>query len=98
MPTAMPERNQDGPTEAELKLKLPPNGRERLERHPVFAPPRASPPQRRHEVTTYFDTPDHALAAKGITLRVRRAGTQRVQTAKLTGDGGAVAMRRGLLE
>src|SRR3954470_19632481 len=83
------------PIEIELKLRLPMTDRRELERHPAFRPPHATVPEKRHEVTTYFDTPDRALAGKGISLRVRRNGNGRVQTVKLRGAGPAVAAQRG---
>jgi len=39
--------------------------------------------------STYFDTPDHALAAAGVSLRIRRAGRSRVQTIKADHDDAA---------
>src|SRR3954463_5749840 len=82
----------DQPIEVELKLRLSALGRAELERHPTF---QAAAPEERHELTTYFDTPDVFLAERGISLRVRRNGDRRVQTVKLQGDGTAVAARRG---
>ncbi len=46
-------------------------------------------------MTTYFDTPAGALGREGVSLRIRRSGDQRIQTAKLLGDGEGVAARRG---
>jgi triphosphatase len=83
------------PMEVELKLRLPAAGRAELEQHPVFQSPLATAPEKRHEVTTYFDTPELALAGKGISLRVRRRGDRRVQTVKLQGGASAVAVQRG---
>jgi triphosphatase len=41
-------------------------------------------------VSTYFDTPDHALARRGIAFRVRETNGHFVQTVK-TGDTGAIS-------
>ena len=46
-----------------------------------------------HEVTTYFDTPDEALARNGVSLRVRRAGSKRIQTVKVGGENSIAAQR-----
>ena len=91
----MADQNTEHPIEVELKLRLPPAARTELELHPALQAPHATAPEERHEVTTYFDTPDLALAGKGVTLRVRRNGDRRVQTVKLRGAGHAVAAQRG---
>lgn len=60
-----------------------------LAAHPVL---QSADCKKRHEVTTYFDTPDQTLAREGGSLRVRRRGKNYIQTLKLpTTDGGAFA-------
>jgi inorganic triphosphatase YgiF len=66
------------PREVELKLALPAGSEAALASHPKFH----TPAERRHEVTTYFDTPEHRLEQAGISLRVRCAGGRTVQTVK----------------
>lgn len=39
----------------------------------------------------YFDTPDHALKSAGVSLRIRRSGSKRIQTVK-AGSSGASAI------
>ena len=56
------------------------------------AAPRAS---RARLVSTYYDTPDHALARRGSSLRVRRHGRHFVQTLKAAGAPGESALARG---
>ena len=54
--------------------------------------PRAS---RARLVSTYYDTPDHALARRGSTLRVRRHGRHFVQTVKAENSIGDSSLSRG---
>jgi inorganic triphosphatase YgiF len=77
----------DDAVETELKLRLSPDSRAALEHHPAFNPPGASTSHTRHEVTTYFDTPDRTVSSRGATLRVCRRGRSREQTLKVSGDG-----------
>jgi inorganic triphosphatase YgiF len=54
---------------------------------------------RGREHTTYYDAPDLTLARRGLALRLRRRGAQRIQAVKTTGlpasaDGAGVAIRR----
>jgi triphosphatase len=81
------------PTETELKLIFPPDAERALADHPVFRSAEAGPLENRRIVTTYFDTETQALKARGFTLRVRRADSERVQTVKSEGDGGLAAQR-----
>jgi triphosphatase len=81
--------------ETELKLSLPVGARPRIDEHPALRSSRADSPVERHEVTTYFDTPDLTLERVGASLRVRRAGDSYVQTLKLRNSGHGAAARRG---
>jgi triphosphatase len=56
------------------------------------AAPRAS---RARLVSTYYDTPDHALARRGSSLRVRRHGRHFVQTVKAESAPGNGNLARG---
>jgi len=80
--------------ETELKLAFPAGARARIEDHPSLRSLRETSPVERHEVTTYFDTPDLALARAGASLRVRRAGDSYVQTVKTRNPGDGAAARR----
>ena len=79
------------PREVELKFRIPPGSRAALEASPALA---AAAPRRHHQVTTYFDTPDHLLDRTGLTLRVRRSGGTYTQTVKSRANCGGVATRR----
>ena len=70
--------------ETEIKLSLPAAARAIVEGHPLFS---AVEPRTVRNVSTYFDTPDFALRARGLSLRVRRSGDHWVQTVKSLGCG-----------
>jgi inorganic triphosphatase YgiF len=72
--------------EVELKFDIAPRDVRRLRRAPPLARAKSAATQRFHAL--YFDTPDEMLAARALTLRLRREGTRWVQTLK---GGGRVA-------
>jgi len=76
--------------ESELKVTLDPAGLARLRRHPALADLRLAPRRTEALVSVYYDTPDMALAAAGLTLRLRKVGRGWVQTIKHKA-GGTVA-------
>lgn len=71
--------------EVELKLGLAPEDMERLRLRPCFDAHCQGPPKTRRLTSVYFDTPDFALAAAGISLRVRAVDSGHVQTVKTVG-------------
>jgi triphosphatase len=84
------EPQQPSPREVELKFTVPDTSAKDLAEQLW---PRISGRSRRHEVTTYFDTPDHTLAKRGMTLRVRAADGTGVQTLKADRRQGVAADR-----
>ncbi|MDE3176220.1 MAG: CHAD domain-containing protein [Pseudomonadota bacterium] len=82
------------PIETELKLILSEAARRRLPESETLRAASAGEPKRAHIVTTYWDTPDHALARRGLSLRVRAQGRQRLQTIKAPDAAGAAMQRR----
>src|SRR5690349_11845979 len=75
-------QDEQRPIEVELKLLFPAEARTLIETHPALTRACIAPPDEQQLVSTYFDTPDHLLAGKGFTLRVRRTQNGRVQTVK----------------
>jgi len=86
----MPTKDTD--REQELKLAVPEGATGVVLAHPVLG---LSGPEarRKHQVSTYYDTADHALARQGVVLRVRRSGGTFVQTVKAEGRPGVAANR-----
>jgi triphosphatase len=84
-------KQPDLPREIELKLRLPRGSRALVEASRWFA---GTPGREIHQVTTYFDTSDRALDRAGLTLRVRRIGTTRIQTVKSRPNDQGIATNR----
>src|SRR5512143_1197468 len=89
------------PMEIELKLALPPQQAaaflKRMARRRTLKGTSSEPVQQ-DLVTRYFDTPDFALSAQGVALRVRRAGRRWLQTLKTEGERQGGLSRRIELE
>ncbi|MXO99154.1 CHAD domain-containing protein [Altererythrobacter xixiisoli] len=75
--------------EVELKLELAPDDADALAAAGLFA----GDPQVIHQQATYYDTPDHALAKAGFSLRIRHDGTARTQTIKAGGTTAGLFVR-----
>lgn len=80
------------PQEIELKLALGNQGALRLRQHPALA---ELPGQRETLINTYYDTPDGALEAAKIALRIRRTPHRILQTLKTAGQGSGGLSSRG---
>ena len=77
-------------TEVELKLRVDPDSLTALAAKPVLV---AASANSEHLHATYFDTADHRLHARALSLRVRREGEQFIQTLKV-GDAGPSGLHR----
>ncbi len=73
---------QEQPEETEIKLAVEPGQLAALAAHPDFRQWLKEPSATQKLVSIYFDTADLDLHERGLTLRVRRAGDQWVQTIK----------------
>jgi len=69
-------------TETELKLRIAPDAAAGLVRHPALKALKRGRARTSQLTSTYFDTPDGALAAAGVALRLRRDGRHWIQTVK----------------
>ncbi len=72
--------------EIELKLAVPADQLGKWRRATLFRPFAKGRSSHKHLVSSYFDTPDLALKALGIALRVRKIGRKRIQTLKVPGN------------
>jgi inorganic triphosphatase YgiF len=79
------------PEEIELKLTLPPQQAAAFLKRMAR---RRSEALEQELVTRYFDTPDFALSAQGVALRVRRVGRRWLQTLKTEGERAGGLSRR----
>ncbi len=73
--------------EVELKLSVAPERAAAVRLMPLLRRLAEKRAVTRQLSTVYFDTPDRALAKRGIVLRIRGIGRQRIQTIKLPSDG-----------
>jgi inorganic triphosphatase YgiF len=71
------------PTELEIKFLLPVGAESALNAHPVLRTADGEAWRTQRELTTYFDTSDHAFARLGASLRIRYGAGRHVQTLKL---------------
>ena len=82
-------------SEIELKLELPPAAADEVARLPWLRELACGPARHEKLVTVYFDTAKHKLRGRGLSLRIRHVGKQRLQTIKTLNDGAQGAFGRG---
>ena len=68
--------------ETELKIRLGEDELAQLRQLPALADLRRAEPRTETLVSVYYDTPGQALAAAGVSLRLRRVGRRWVETIK----------------
>jgi triphosphatase len=73
--------------EVELKLSVAPERAEAVRQMPLLRRLAEKRAVTRQLSTIYFDTPDQALAKRGIVLRIRAVGQRHIQTIKLPSEG-----------
>ncbi len=73
--------------EIEFKLSVSPQTARRLLRYKGLGKVRKNRLRKRHLVSTYFDTPNHAFRKSGIVVRVRDDGEEKEQTVKVPFQG-----------
>ncbi len=73
--------------EVELKLEVPPSAIDKVARLPWLSEVSDGPVKCEKLVTVYFDTAKSELRGHGLTLRVRHAGENRLQTIKALKKG-----------
>ncbi|HEU0222184.1 MAG TPA: CHAD domain-containing protein [Paracoccaceae bacterium] len=73
--------------ETELKILLDDATEAALLCQPLLARPGSRRPRPQILTSIYFDTPDRALASRGIALRVRKVGRRWIQTIKKAENG-----------
>ncbi len=73
--------------EVELKLTVAPERAAAVRQMPLLRSMAEKRAVTRQLSTVYFDTPDQALAKRGIVLRIRSTGRRRIQTIKLPSQG-----------
>ena len=74
--------------EIELKLEIEPASLPLLKEIPSIYELKNLPTHAK-EVSVYYDTDEHTLRKRGLSLRVRRIGTQYIQTIKTIGNSGS---------
>ena len=79
--------------EIELKLEVLPDSLPALLKSAALKSRNIRFRPARQLVTTYYDTPKHALLNKGVFLRIRQSDKKITQTVKTAGDGGILAHR-----
>jgi inorganic triphosphatase YgiF len=84
-------KKADTPTETEIKLLVQPDDIHRLRHHPLLRGEFGKSVKSRLNAV-YYDDRRRTLRQRGLTLRVRQAGKQRIQTIKAL-NGGDPAQR-----